>query len=95
MFEKEAGEGDNYHNFGTVDFSNLVKELESTYDEGGSPEAFTKIIRKYFAISDDGKLGSSFDDAKGALYLESVSLDIKNDGSVTYLSLEGYYLYKD
>ena len=94
-FELEAGEGDNYHNFGTVDFSNLVKELESTYDEGGSPEAFTKIIRKYFAISDDGKLGSSFDDAKGALYLENVSLDIKNDGSVTYLSLEGYYLYKD
>ncbi len=92
-FELEAGEGDNYHNFGTVDFSNLVKELESTYDEGGSPEAFTKIIRKYFAISDDGKLGSSFDDAKGALYLENVSLDIKNDGSVTYLSLEGYYLY--
>lgn len=95
-YELSVGEDDNYHVVGTVNLSNLVKELENIYETGGSTSDFTSAISKTFYVSANGDVGSSFDDStKGALYLESVSLEINEEGNVTYLSLNGYYLYKD
>ena len=93
-YELRVGEDDNYHAVGTVNLSNLVKELDNIYETGGSTSDFTSAISKTFYVSANGDLGSSFDDStKGALYLESVSLEINEEGNVTYLSLNGYYLY--